>query len=143
MATAKQQVFAYTDLQTEIWTVDAGTPKHTLVAQGDRHGVTIANATGVAGETIEFGPHSVTFAGQTGVGTEDVTAIAADAVGVALDGTWEFDVTGVTTSTTQGTAVYADGEELTTTETGTRIGVVHYPGSYVKTAGVAPIKIGA
>ncbi|MGO2150886.1 MAG: hypothetical protein ACTH32_06750 [Microbacterium gubbeenense] len=143
MATAKQQVLAYTDLQTEIWTVPAETPKHTLVTQGDRYGVTIANATGVPGETINLGPHSVTFAGQVGVGTEDVTAIAADAVGVALDGTWEFDVTDADTDTTQGAPVYDSDGTLTLTEVGTRIGVVHFTGSYVKAAGVAPVKIGA
>lgn len=147
IVTAKQQVFAYDDKRTEIWTVPAGTPKQTLVTQGDRFGVTIANATAVPGPTKVIGPHSVTFAGQVGVGTEDVTAIAADAVGVALDGTWEFEVDGVDADTAQGAPVYVNDDEdgLQLTSNGERVGVINYTASYDKAgrAGLAPVKIGA
>lgn len=62
---------------------------------------------------------------------------------VAFDGTWEFAVTGATTSTAQDIAVYiTSGNTLTLTSTGnTLFGYTDYPTSYTKTAGRAPVRI--
>ena len=64
---------------------------------------------------------------------------------VAFDGTFEYAVTGATTSTASGVAVYiTSGGALTlTASTNTLFGVTDYPTSYVKEAGRAPVKIGA
>lgn len=64
--------------------------------------------------------------------------------GGAQDGTWEFAVTGATTSTASGVAVYiTSGGELTLTEaSNTFYGVTDYPPDYRKEAGRAPVRIG-
>lgn len=62
---------------------------------------------------------------------------------VAYDGTFEFAVTGVTTSTAQDTAVYiTSGNALTLTATAnTLYGYINYPTSYTQKNGVAPVRI--
>lgn len=72
----------------------------------------------------------------------------ADEAGVAFDGTWEFEVTGVTTSTDSEVPVYfaaGDPDELTLTKTGNKLfGYTDYPQeNYFRRAGIAPVKIGA
>lgn len=64
---------------------------------------------------------------------------------VAFDGTFEFAVTGATTSTASDVAVYiTSGGTLTlTASTNTLYGYTDYPTDYVKKAGRAPVKIGA
>jgi hypothetical protein len=149
VVSATQEVFAHTDAITEIWTVPAGTPQRTVLRQvsSGRVGVTLTRAAGgSARQTIEVGPYQTSRPAPVGVGNEDVKSVAEHAVGVALDGTWEFTgIAGATTATPQGTPVYieADGD-LTLTEAGsTRAGVVNYPGLYTKAAGKLPVKIGA
>jgi hypothetical protein len=63
----------------------------------------------------------------------------------AFDGTFEFAVTGATTSTASGVEVYiTTGGTLTlTVGTNTHYGWTDYPKSYRKEAGRAPVRIGA
>ena len=88
-----------------------------------------------------------------GVGT--LSGIASGGVGLtgkqvtlAFDGTWEFDeddITGVTTATAQGTAIYITSAlALTNGSTGnTLFGYVDFPPDYDTTRGMVPVKIGA
>ena len=86
-----------------------------------------------------------------GVGT--LSGIPAGGVGLvgkqvtlAFDGTWEFTgITGITTATAQGTAVYITaGLALTGTSSGnTLFGYVDYPPDFDKTRGPVPVRIGA
>lgn len=67
-----------------------------------------------------------------------------DRASVAFDGTWEFAVTGATTSTTSDTEVFiTSGGVLTLTSTGnTHFGWTDYPRDYRKEAGRAAVRIG-
>lgn len=75
----------------------------------------------------------------------------AEEATLAFDGTYEFDVTGVTASTGNQVKVYAVVDSgtgkvtaLTTTASGnTLFGVTDYPNDYYKRAGIAPVRIGA
>lgn len=68
---------------------------------------------------------------------------AQGAATFAFDGTYEFAVTGATTSTASGARVYITTTGgLTLTEgTNTAYGYTDYPPGYAKTAGRAPVKI--
>ncbi len=70
--------------------------------------------------------------------------LAANEASLAFDGTFEFAVTGATTGTDSGVAVYITaGGALTTTLTGnTLFGYTDYPKGYRKEAGRAPVRIG-
>lgn len=146
-AVATQEVFAHSDEATEIWTVPSATPKGALVKEGDAFGITLTRAAGGdAVDTIELGPYKVTGKKTVGVSNEAVEAIAAPAVGITLNGTWEFEnVNGADLTTAQRTPVYVTpGGALTLTATSnTKVGVVNYPGTYAKVAGTLPVKIGA
>lgn len=113
-----------------------GTPKIiggksvvTLTASG---GTDAASINVPGGYTISGGP------GIGGVGNRTNWAT------VAYDGTYEFDVTGATTSTANDVAVYiTSGGALTlTVGTNTLFGVTDYPPDYAKVAGKAPVRIG-
>lgn len=69
----------------------------------------------------------------------------AGSASFAFDGTFEFAVTGATTSTADGVPVYITTTGgLTLTEgTNTAFGVTDYPRDYAKVAGRAPVRIGA
>ena len=148
MAIATQEVFAHTDALVEIWDAGAATPARTLLVKNGRPGVALTNTSDITGNvgSKTYGNVTVTVAKQGGVGNGKATAVdATQAVGVAVDGTWEFEsITGVTTSTAQSTPIYVTGAgALTTTASGnTKVGEVNYPGTYTKAAGVAPVKIG-
>lgn len=103
-------------------------PAVTLTARGDS---TVTRA-GIGGVT------SFTY-GNGGAGN------APDSATVAYDGTWEFAVAGATTSTGQDVAVYITGAgALNLTASGnTLYGYTDYPKGYAKSAGVAPVRIGA
>lgn len=107
-----------------------GRPAVTLTASG---GTDAASIDTVTGYTITGGPSI------GGVGNRENYAT------VAFDGTWEFSVTGATTSTATGVPVYrTTAGGLTLTEgSNTLIGVTDYPPDYAKAAGKAPVKIGA
>lgn len=153
---ATQEVFAHTDAKVEIWGLVDAHAERSLVKQAgsERYGVTLTDTVGVVkpAKTI-YGNVQVTGITQPGVGNEDVTSMGTHAVGVALDGTWEFEgivSTGTTpapTTTPQGTVVYAEPDGDLTLEDGGganfRIGPVNYPGTYAKVAGTLPIQIGA
>lgn len=68
----------------------------------------------------------------------------ADRASVAYDGTWEFAVTGATTSTLSDVEVFiTSGGVLTLTSTSnTHYGWTDYPRDYRKEAGRAPVRIG-
>jgi hypothetical protein len=145
MAVSTGEVFYHTPTKVEIWSAGSATAQGTVLVKDGRFGVTLTDTTGVATADIEIGPYTVNTGPQPGASLEDVTAIASFPVGVALDGTWEFaSITGVTSSTAQGTVIYiTGGGALTTTATdNTRFGVVNYPATYSKAAGVAPVQIG-
>ena len=109
----------------------SGEPAVTITGSGDY----------TKSETIEgVGTLSGVPAGGVGLVGKQVT--------LAFDGTWEFptaNITGVTASTAQGTAVYiTTAGALTATEgTNTPFGSVDYPPDYDRTRGFTPIKIGA
>lgn len=112
--------------------VAQGTP---LIVDG-RPGVTDSDSGGstrtevIGGTTIEF-PSG-------GVGLDEDFAV------VHFDGTFEFEVTGATTSTDSGVPVYlTSAGALTLTEgSNTYFGVTDYPTGYAKVAGRAPVQIG-
>lgn len=143
---AKNGVFAHTDALTEIWFVDAPVASGTPLIRGTKAGVALTDSEGRTGSAT-VGPYTISGFGTAGVGLDKVTTGGTGdlAVSVATDGTWEFkNVTGVTTATEQGTAIYiTSAGALTTTSTdNTLFGYVNYPGTYVKAAGKAPVKIG-
>ena len=150
-AVATQEIFshAHLDGESEIWDVPAGTVQRTLVKDGARFGVTLTRAPGGAAAYDEIdlnGVLKISQKKQPGVSNEKATAVGAYPVGVTTHGTWEFEgVAGATASTVQGAPVYVTSEgALTTTSSGnTQVGVVNYPGTYEKAAGVLPVKIGA
>ena len=151
MAIATDQVFAHTDALVKTWGFTVATPKYTLAVQGGVVGVSLTPTTGLAGvDEIEVGPYKVSRPKPAGVGNDKATAIGTFAAGVAVDGTFTFTgvvSTGTTpapTSTAQGTPVFVTGAgELTLVATSnTRVGVVNYPATYNKAAGVLPIAIG-
>ena len=67
-----------------------------------------------------------------------------DSATVAFDGTYEFPVTGVTTSTGNDVEVFiTSAGELTLTASGnTHYGYTDYPRDYFKRAAIAPVRIG-
>jgi len=70
---------------------------------------------------------------------------ASGAAAFAFDGTWEFAVTGATTSTANNVRVYITnaGALTLTVDTNTAFGWTDYPPGYAKSNGVAPVRIGA
>lgn len=141
---ANQEVFYHSDAKVEIWNVGANVAARTLVTQGSRFGVTLTNSPGQTGkDVIDIGPYEISQTKRVGVGNDSAPTIGANAAGVAVDGTWEFpSITGVTTSTAQGTPIYINAGVLTTTSSGgTLVGYVNYPSTYVRASGVAPVKL--
>lgn len=138
--------FASSDALREVW--DLANFENSEVAAGtalinnDRPGVAYTPS---GGHTISKAVGLVTVSGfpDGGVG------LGVKEVSVAVDGTWEFAVTGVTGSTDNGTKVYAivaSGKitELTTTASGNKLfGVVNNPQGYTPSASKVCVKIGA
>lgn len=118
-----------TTIQPGVPCIVAGRPAVSLTASGNGT-KTIANP--VPGVT------SLTYA-NGGAGLE------ADEASFAHDGTYEFAVTGATTSTADGTAVYitSAGALTLTSTSNTAFGKVDLPKDYRKKAGRAPVAIGA
>ena len=71
------------------------------------------------------------------------TGTAFDSATVAFDGTWELAIAAIPTNTATDTPVFITaGNVLTLTSTGnTAFGFTDYPRDYVKTVGIAPIRI--
>lgn len=105
----------------------AGLPVVTVTGSGDY----TVTETGFGGVTISGIP-----AGGEGLEGQQVT--------LAFDGTWEFEVTGATASTAQGTEVFIDPATNALALTGTdSYGYVDYPVDYDRTRGLTPVRIGA
>lgn len=109
---------------------------------GERPAVSIT-ASGNATVTVANpapGLTSLTY-GNGGVGNSADPASAT----FAFDGTWEFAVTGATTTTASEVEVFITTTgTLTLTEgTNTHYGWTDYPTDYAKAAGRAPVRIGA
>lgn len=104
-------------------------------------GVPVVTLTARTGETA-----TKTFSDGTSV-TYSISgaSVPAGQATCAFDGTFEFAVTGATTSTASLTKVYITaGGALTLTATNnTLYGVTDYPTDYRKEAGRAPVRIGA
>lgn len=66
-------------------------------------------------------------------------------VTLAFDGTWEFEVTGATAASAQGTKVYITtaGDLTTTAGSNTAYGYVDWSTDYDRTRGLTPVRIGA
>lgn len=98
------------------------------------------NATKTETSGLPGGITSVTF-GNGGAGNSSDPASAS----FAFDGTFEFAVTGATTSTASDAPVYitAAGALTLTAGSNTLYGYTDYPVDYRKEAGRAPVKIGA
>jgi hypothetical protein len=133
---ALNKIYAYTQEKTRERQVPANTQSGTPLVINTRPCVTIT-ARGDA-------TRSNTVTGITVSGPVGGVGNLPDSATVAFDGTWEFAVTGATTSTGQDVAVYlTTGGTLTlTVGTNTLYGYTDYPRGYTKVAGRAPVRIG-
>lgn len=136
------EAFSSTDAQREIWPVATEVVVGTALINNDRPGVAYVNSGGV---TISTTVGAVTMSGipAGGVGLDALEA------SVAVDGSYEFPVTGASASTANGTKVYAvvaSGRitELTLTASGNKLfGTVNNPQDYVAVGTSVCVKIGA
>ena len=135
--------FASTDALRETWDVTTEVAEGTaLIAGTDRVGVAYTPSGGHV-RTKTVGP--VTISGFPDGGA----SLDALKVSAAVDGSWEFAVTGVTGATKNGTIVYAvvsSGQitELTlTVGTNVRFGTVNSPAGYTPSAAKCVVKVGA
>lgn len=138
-------VYSSTDNLRRPWvnptTISAGTA---VISASDQPGIAITGTGDSAKAPLVLGPYTITPAAGTGggVGNEGKEFSAA------VDGTWEFPVTGGLTTTPNNTLVYAvvssgDITSLTlTVGSNKKYGVVDYPKDYVKVNGTLPVKIG-
>lgn len=147
---ATAPVFASTDALREVWDVVAECAVGTaLLAGTDRVGVAYTPSGGHTGsKTIG----EVTFSGWSDGGV----GLPALRCSVAVDGTFEFPVTGVTSATKNGTIVYAivASGQITgltlTAGSNVRFGTVNAPQGYQAVKGTngpsaskCPVKVGA
>lgn len=134
---AKNMVYRYTGEKTRERVVPAGTLSGAPLLLNTRPAVAITSrGDAVASQTIG----DITVSRPAGgVGN------LPDSATVAFDGTWEFPVTGATTTTAQDVAVYITGAGALTLTVGTNtlFGYTDYPRGYFKQAGIAPVRIGA
>lgn len=118
-------------------TVQPGVP--VTFADGPAISLTASgNGTKTATTGLAAGVTSITYQ-NGGVG------LAAGEATFAFDGTWDFAVTGATTSTASGVNVYIVpvGGALTLTAAGNvQFGYTDYPPGFTKEAGRAPVRIG-
>lgn len=134
---ALNKIYAETPSKNRERVVPANTQPGTPLIIGGRSAVTLT-ARGDATKVSDLpGGYQITHS-NGGVGN------LPDSASVAFDGTWEFSVTGATTSTANDVPVYlTSGGTLTLTEgTNTAFGFTDYPRDYVKRAGVAAVRIG-
>lgn len=136
-----RQVYSYSYDKTEVWDLGASTAPRTAVRSvSGQPGV---NITATGNYTKSVTENGITISGIPAGGI----GLAATEATVAIDGTWEFPVTGGLTTTPQNTAVYmtsATPPVLTLTSSGNTIfGKVNYPKEeYIRTAGTLPVKVG-
>lgn len=123
---------APSSIQPGVPVVVGARPAVSLTASG--------NATKTVSSGLPGGINSVVY-DNGGVGNSASPASAS----FAFDGTFEFAVTGATTSTANETAVYITSAGALTLTQGSNVlyGVVDYPVGYRREAGRAAVKIGA
>jgi hypothetical protein len=135
--------FASTDAPREVWDVVAEVAEGTaLLAGTDRVGVSYTPSGGhTRSKTV--GPATISGVPDGGVG------LAALKCSVAVDGSWEFAVTGVDGTTKNGVIVYAvvAAGRITsltlTASTNTRFGTVNNPEGYTPSSSKCVVKVGA
>lgn len=135
---ALKMIYRYDGKKARPRPVPAGTQADTPLLIGGRPAVTLtARGDSVITKTLPGGRTLTEPNGGAGLEPNEAS--------VVFDGTWEFPVAGATTSTGNEVAVYlTSAGALTLTEgTNTAFGFTDYPKDYAKTAGVAPVRIGA
>lgn len=133
---ATNLVYSWTE--SRVWTVGSNVaPGTAVVSVSNEPGVTITGS-GDYTRTETSGPFTISGIPAGGVGLLPTEAT------VATNGTWEFPVTGGSSTTPNNTAVYRTGGGLITlTASGnTAFGVVDIPPGYVFDGTTLPIKIG-
>lgn len=136
------EAFASTDALREIWKLTAEVAVGTALINGDRAGVAYTPSGGHLAAAKVVGPITVSGFPDGGVGLDALEA------SVAIDGTYEFPVTGADATTANGTKVYATVATgritaLTLTASGNSyFGVINNPKDYVGAAGAICVKIG-
>lgn len=138
---ALNKIFASTESRHRSRTVPANTQAGTPLLVNTRPAVTLTargDATKTQTSGLPLGITSVTY--DAGAASTD-----PDKATVAYDGTFEFAVTGATTSTGNDVEVFiTSGGTLTLTSTSnTHYGWTDYPQDYRKEAGRAAVRIGA
>lgn len=138
---AKNKIFQSTQAKHRARVVPDGTKAGAPLLIGGRPAVALSdrgNATRTETAGLPAGLTSITYK-SGGVGLKE------DQASVAFDGTWEFAVTGATTSTGQDVKVYiTSAGALTLTEgSNTLFGYTDYPEDFVKVAGRAAVRVGA
>ena len=139
---ALNKIFQSTTKEHRERAVPSGTQPGTPLIIGGRPAVTLTargDATKTETDNLPGGLTSITYSNG---GASNLPGSAS----VAYDGTWEFAVTGATTSTASDVEVFLinDGTlSLTNSGDDTHFGWTDYPRDYRKEAGRAPVRIGA
>jgi hypothetical protein len=130
LSTITNPSVAPTSIQPGVPVTFADGPAVSLTASG--------NATKTEAQNLALGLTSITY-GNGGVGN------ASGHATFAFDGTYEFAVTGATTSTADGVEVFITtaGALTLTSSTNAHFGWTDYPVGYEKESGRAPVRIGA
>lgn len=133
---ALNRIFKENERDNRARVVPSGTKSGDPVLIGARPAVALTDR-GDATKTVTLGGTSITLP-SGGVGLAD------DEASLAFNGTFEFEVTGATTSTAQDSVVYitSAGALTTTATSNTRYGTVDYPKGYFKRAGILPVRVG-
>lgn len=138
---ALNKIFQSTQSKHRARTVPSGTVAGTPLLSGSRPAVALTDrgdATRTQTDNLPAGLTSISWE-SGGVGLKD------DQATLAFDGTFEFAVTGATTSTGQDVPVYitSAGALTLTATSNTLYGATDYPEGFKKIAGRAPVRIGA
>lgn len=131
-------VFASDPAKHRVWAVGNDVaPGTAVISVSGEPGVTLTGS-GDYQITQDLGGITVTYPTYAG-------GRAANEATVATDGTWEFAVTGGSSTTPNNTAVFRTSGtgQITLTSTGNAaFGVVDYPTDYTVVGNLLPIKIG-
>lgn len=143
---ATNLVYRNTDSQNRVEALAAthGSGRPVISLAGLAAVTVTASGDSVISDSTSFPPYTISGIPNGGVG------LTGKEVTLAFDGTWEWpasEMTGLTTATTQGTAVnFVTATGVLTNAavaTGTvAYGYVDYPKDYDKTRGFVPVRIG-